>query len=174
MISDFFEEIKKDINDKIEETAKKTYKDALPIVEEDVKECWKTAIDEYYASYKPKYYERKGKESNLYNMLDTEITDKKVKIYAKSEKLGEHRVENDYIFYYMFLHGYHGGAVHNDGLYWRAGYHLNKDGKDAYEHWGKRAYQSDSPSDRFQNLLDGMGNRIGNDVSNIFYKHWSN
>lgn len=32
---------------------------------------------------------------------------------------GGHRVGNDYIYNVMFKKGYHGGAPHNGGYYWR-------------------------------------------------------
>lgn len=80
------------------------------------------AVDDYYQDYNPHVYDRL---EDLYHTYKVIITDDERKIdLSPSYMHGGHRVSNDYIFYTMFVKGYHGGAsVVNkyDGYdyYWR-------------------------------------------------------
>lgn len=88
----------------------------------------KTAIDEYYDSYKPWVYDR---TESLYKVMDIELTPSgfnlsfgggNVGLASSSSHLGRHRVDEvngDYIYEVMFKKGYHGGAPYNGDYYWR-------------------------------------------------------
>lgn len=75
---------------------------------EDISEIIETCIDKYYSEYTPKYYKR---TKSLYKVY---------KLQYKSGHFGWqfnfefmpniHRVDNKYIYQYMFEQGYHGGA----------------------------------------------------------------
>lgn len=81
---------------------------------DDISEIIDTCIDKYYKDYQPKFYKR---TKSLYKVY---------KLQYRSGYFGwvfdfnlmpnVHRVDNEYIYKYMFEQGYHGGAntIHAD------------------------------------------------------------
>lgn len=75
------------------------------------------AVDDYYESYSPVVYQR---QESLYSVMNVELTgDGFDLLFSAANLSGGHRVGNDYIYDVMFKKGYHGGAPHNGGYYWR-------------------------------------------------------
>ncbi len=77
----------------------------------------KSAIKTYYDSYKPMLYDR---ERSLYGVFRFDITSSSYALILDPAFLqGVHRVADDWIYDKMFKEGFHGGAPHNGGMYWR-------------------------------------------------------
>lgn len=80
---------------------------------EDAKRAYTQIINEWYSSFSPGIYDRKG---TLQNAAKFEIVnDTQVVITMSDENLGGHRVGNEYLYNLTMRQGYHGGAMH-DGV----------------------------------------------------------
>lgn len=77
---------------------------------EDVKRAYTQIINNWYASYSPSIYDRKEtlKDTGKFILNGSKIT-----IYASSDPMSGHRLDNDRLFKLTMLQGYHGGAWHN-------------------------------------------------------------
>ena len=89
------------------------------------------AVDAFYSDYSPHMYHRKG---SLYEAYKVEINRKGDFSFQLGHEFmtKQHRVDNEYIYDYMFVLGWHGGANGGEGhpdlnisdpkrrrLYWR-------------------------------------------------------
>ena len=77
-------------------------------VEYDYEEIIRHAIDEYYYDYSPRYYKRSKSLYDAYKIIND---GSRIGVDFDSEYMEkEHRVNNEYIYHWMFEEGYHGGA----------------------------------------------------------------
>ena len=130
------------------------------------------AVDAFYSDYSPHMYHRKGSLHETY----------KVEINKKGDfsfQLGhefmtkQHRVDNEYIYDYMFVLGWHGGA--NGGknhpdinisepkerrLFWRQPPPGNKEGEKPYTRW------DDNPATRMRSYNEAPYQRIKREWNN--------
>lgn len=119
-----------------------------PDVKAKVKEIFDKWVDNYYASYSPRYYSR---TNGLKNAYICEVYGNILVFESDASMLGgSHRIESkEYIFDHMFLEGWHGGA--NSGpnhpapgeLYWRTPFK-------EYTRWGSIAASSAAPGPHIQ------------------------
>lgn len=136
-----------------------------------------TAVDHFYAGYPPKYYDRIGSLHDIYKVSTIHKNNKSfISLMLSSNKMGEHRADNDYIYDISFYYGYHGGATKGEGHpnpknindiqkpekytdfnkyviapYWRT----NK----RFTSWGRRAKSSSSPYWAIRNHIDNLDSR---------------
>ena len=129
----------------------------IKYVYRDINEIFELGVERYYNSYTPIFYHRQYALYKAYK-----ITYRGTKIFWK---VGEefmpdvHRVDNSYIFDYMFEQGYHGGAVGANAfgeLLWRTPH--PSQGTPAYRAWGYPAVQTSSPSDNIEEMLNAYQN----------------
>ena len=136
----------------------------------DINKIIKKAINDFYSTYRPKYYKRKWSLKYMYDFKSTK-GDILLDFDAKYTR-AHHRVDNDYIFNLVFMQGYHGGAPsiaadkvdrwgeHPDtGVpYWRfppkPWEDENGEMQPPYTEWGRKAKQDKSPMDRINEALD--------------------
>ena len=125
----------------------------------DLNKIIKRAINDFYGTFKPKYYKRKYSLKYMYNVtskngfIDMDFSGE----YANAQ----HRLGNDELFNLVFIGGYHGGAksiadnkiekwgMHpKEGVpYWRTPY-------PNYTEWGYPAKQDVSPMERIDDALN--------------------
>lgn len=75
------------------------------------------AIDSFYEDYYPLVYSRQEDLYKTYKIIITQ-DDRKID-FGPQYMNGGHRAGTEYIYNRMFVHGYHGGAPHAGGYYWR-------------------------------------------------------
>jgi len=82
-------------------------KECVNAIADDVDLIFRTFIEEFYASYSPKYYTRTGSLYDVYNVKanGTKISWESPYIYP-----GGHRLGGKALYQYVFQSGYHGGA----------------------------------------------------------------
>ena len=133
-------------------------------LEYDYKNIIDEMIKDYYYDYSPIYYRR---QYSLYQAYKIYNTSKAIDIDFDAQYMeAEHRINNEYIYKWMFEEGYHGGARHKmtrDGettyMQWRTPHPLAVASGNAvgppYRRWSKRTvYRSASPYDRINMALD--------------------
>ena len=83
-----------------------------------------SAVDYFYKDYSPRMYKRKW---SLYEAYNIDIKPNGEFIFQLGHEFmkKKHRVDNEYIYKYMFVLGWHGGA--NDGAYHPDSDIMNKD-----------------------------------------------
>ncbi len=120
------------------------------------------AVDSYYETYSPLVYSR---TESLYNVFRPEDTADGFELVFSSDRMGGHRVDGEYIYNVMFKKGYHGGAPHNGGYYWRwpSPRTLQEGGIPPYSMWylWGPAPQSEAPWDRIQSEWNAYANGPG-------------
>ena len=83
------------------------------IIEEKIK----SAIKQYYGAYSPTLY---GRTYSLYGVYRFDKSPSNYSLILDESLLGgSHRVGDGYIYEKMFKEGFHGGAPHDGGMYWR-------------------------------------------------------
>lgn len=140
---------------------------AMLLIAKDISFIFKRSVDDFYASYTPKYY--KHRTGSLYKIYNIEPTDDGIFISADIDEMGEtHRVDDEYIFDIVYMQGYHGGA--NDGddhpepgtPYWRTP--PPRKGIKPYTKWGRPAVQSKSIDEMVEERLEEYKTKEGNDL----------
>lgn len=120
--------------DSIETAKKKTNEEIPKKAAPEIESASRFAVEDWYMSFNPEYYER---TESLLNVYDVKPLSGEINVNLSPDKLGGHRVGNDYIYEYIFKQGYHGGAI--DGLehpapgtpYWRTGFNFSEWGSPA-------------------------------------------
>lgn len=145
------------------DNAKKLKKKMDAQTESDLNHIARIAIDHYYESYDPEYYERTG---DLYKVFSVEITDESISLTYNYRSLRNHDILlRKYIFDYMFLQGYHGGAISGyghpaEGIPWYRG---TPKGSNKFAFWTTPAVQTDSPYEEMeansQKYIDDVNER---------------
>lgn len=159
-----------DINKKFERYQDRIIKEAvLTIAYEKRKAALKiceSAVDRFYNDYTPHMYKRRG---SLYEAYNIEIKPNGEFIFQLGSEFmtKKHRVDNEYIYKYMFVMGWHGGA--NDGkghpdleitdkerrrLFWRQPYkdRIEEDGSvtKQFSLWDSKPAAQIDPNDRYR------------------------
>lgn len=145
-LESWFENDRKKRREKFNRVVDNTKKEFFPMQEKKIKKIYKSVIDDFYADYKPHFYNRRDNGS-LYKLLkcrsDTEhiyMSFDPSEISYRNGYAGE-----DGLYRTVFVEGWHGGAmVHNSMLY-PVGYEGGKiktyDGTYRYkESLGKEVY----------------------------------
>lgn len=122
--------------DSIETAEKKTNSEIPAKVAPEIESASRFAVEDWYMAFNPDYYER---TESLLNVYDVKPLSGEVNVHLSSDELGGHRVGNDYIYEYMFILGYHGGAITGEppahpspGIpYWRTGFNFSEWGSPA-------------------------------------------
>lgn len=158
----FEKNIEKYVKDEIIElnnkAIEKTFPKFINSVDIQIKNMYESAIDKFYGSYNPEFYNRRG---SLYDLLETKY-DKATQEYSydfnPNKITYSHRSAGSYsrgesgLYNTIFRGGYHGGAYHNGDIYWRTPYPY-------YKHWGRPAeYEELSPLEDFKNRLERYQN----------------
>ena len=95
----------------------------------EIESASRTAVEDWYMAFNPDYYER---TESLLNVYDVQPLTGGINVHLSSDELGGHRASNDYIYEYMFILGYHGGAIFgpehpSPGVpYWRTGFNFSE------------------------------------------------
>lgn len=120
----------------IEVAEKKTNLEVPVKAAPEIESASRFAVEDWYMAYNPMSYER---TESLLNVYDVQPQIGAINVHLSSNELGGHRVSSDYIYDYMFIQGYHGGAI--DGKnpnhpspgtpYWRTGKNFSKWGEPA-------------------------------------------
>lgn len=144
--------IKERLEPQIKAELKKAAIEFIPIAEADLKTLFKDAVDNFYTSYNPKYYQR---NKSLYDIFvitrdtngmgfDMEFDPAKMTGFRNGYK-GE-----DGLYQQVFIKGWHGGAGSGPGHpnpgvpYWRTPLNI-------WTRWGKEAsISSPSPYEHFE------------------------
>lgn len=127
---------------------------------EDLEDIGRQIISDFYSSYEPHLYHRKGSLKDVFKVTmskDHRLT------YEFNEDFmtASHRVSNDYIYDIAFIKGWHGGApksdyqwspADNQDLYYREP--APGKGVKAYTRWGRVAERAESPRDRMVEEMD--------------------
>ena len=96
--------IDKDIDKIVEKYAKK--------VKRELPSTIRSVIDKFYDDHDPNSYDRKG---DLYNTFFINVEYDKWEVdFDPIYMEYEHRVDNDYIYEWVFQKGYHGGAAYGE------------------------------------------------------------
>ncbi len=104
------------------------------------KEIIDMAVNEFYGAYGPIYYDRNGELGSF--AYPQVIGGGQEFSFQLGAEFGDdyHRIGNQYIYNVVFRQGYHGGAKHNGGYYWRTPIPY-------FTYWGRRAVKTTSPRD---------------------------
>lgn len=134
---------------------------------EDVKRAYTQIINNWYASYSPSIYDRKEtlKDTGKFILNGSKIT-----IYASSDPMNGHRLDNDRLFKLTMLQGYHGGAWHN-------GTPMYRGPVPSYYMWTRPAEKTFSPARAMANWIKSYQYRPVtkkiNKIEEIFRKYYS-
>lgn len=156
--------------------------------EKDVNKIIKRAINDFYESYKPKYYRRKYSLRHMYKL--TVGNGVYVIDYDSKYTFAKHRAENEYIFDLVFMEGWHGGAPDIDESkveiwgehpspgtpYWRRPPRPWED-DEGYQHppyteWGREAKQDEPPIERIDKAIDSYEKEFKTIRKEIFKKEF--
>ena len=116
-----------------------------------VEELFRRAVDEFYASYSPAYYERNYSlydalefQPDEYGIIDDQIDSNS--LFNSSQLTAFRNGDQDGLYNLVFVGGWHGGAAGTDRHgetrtvpSYRVPYSI-------YSHWGRRAVQTPSPN----------------------------
>lgn len=125
-----------------EEAKRKAYKIFFESLKTDALKSYRKASLMFYGSYSPKYYRR---SNGLLDCIDIAVGDD----YIEGTIGGLTGRNGCDIFDIVFYEGYHGGAKHNGGYYYRKPYPY-------YKHWGSPAVQTTSVKDLFESYYDPL------------------
>ena len=120
--------------DSIETAEKKTNEEIPKTAAPEIESASRFAVEDWYMAFNPDYYER---TESLLNVYDIQPQIGAINVHLSSDELGGHRASNDYIYEYMFILGYHGGAIFgpehpSPGVpYWKKGFNFSEWGKPA-------------------------------------------
>ena len=120
--------------DSIETAEKKTNEEIPKKAAPEIESASRFAVEDWYMAFNPNSYER---TESLLNVYDVQPQIGEVNVHLSSDELGGHRASNDYIYEYMFILGYHGGAIFgpehpSPGTpYWRTGFNFSEWGRPA-------------------------------------------
>lgn len=122
-------------------------------VYEDVNEIFEQGVSDFYQAYDPIFYHRTGA---LYDAFKITKTWNTVSWRLSGELMPNvHRVDNSYIYEFVFNQGYHGGAVGANAYgqpMWRTPH--PSQGSPAWHSWGRPAVCTESPSELIWKYLD--------------------
>lgn len=137
---------------------------------DDLNDIGRQIITDFYSSYEPHLYRRKGSLKNVFKVTMTKDHVLTYEFDASFMTEG-HRVENEYIYDIAFIKGWHGGApktdyqwspVDSQTLYYRAP--APGHGEKAYTRWGRVAERTDSPRDR---MVEEMNESIEKNINDM-------
>jgi len=151
-VNDIFKQIENNAKKVCDECLKQAVEVILPEFASKLEEEYKKCANDFYGSYDPIYYYR----------MDTLL--KMFRITEMDTGTGIVAWEfDDSESYYntVFKLGYHGGAPHNGGYYWRKPYPW-------YNHWGRPAVRSASTYDMFTEKVDTLFEEYSNKLSSLW------
>lgn len=124
------------------------------------KDMFDRCITDFYNAYHPMFYKR---TDSLYKAYRVSTYGNKIIAHFGSFYMPHtHRVNINYIYQYVFLKGWHGGATKGKdhpepGIpWWRTPppFLAQKQGVDPWSRWGGIAYSSSSPYNQIGNAFD--------------------
>lgn len=145
-LESWFENDRKKRREKFNRVVDNTKKEFFPMQEKKIKKIYKSVIDDFYADYKPHFYNRRD-NGRLYKLLkcrsDTEhiyMSFDPSEISYRNGYAGE-----DGLYRTVFVEGWHGGAMIGNSMLYPVGYEGEKiktyDGTYRYkESLGKEVY----------------------------------
>lgn len=157
--------IKQKVLERVGEIYARTIRSVTPKIIDKANQIVRTAIDSYYDSYDPKVYKR---TESLYSVFHPEFTRTGFDLVFDESRFKGHRADDEYIYNVMFKKGYHGGAPHNGGYYWRfpspnIAYEMGVPPYCVWYPWGP-AVQSESPWEAIQEEWNEYANNEGKKV----------
>lgn len=129
-ITDQIESLRKSFKSAYKQAYKLSIVELAQLIKEKYERMYEETVDDFYGSYSPIYYDRTW---SLYDMLDIEADDRHMRIEFDTDVLPHPSLDDT-----LFVGGYHGGASHNGGIYWRTPHPY-------YTRWGRPAYRTSSP-----------------------------
>ena len=145
----YIEEATKQLREHNQRIIEETAKDFFKLMDGKLRNIFETVITQFYSSYTPLYYKRRGSRGSLYKLLQTSYSD----IHWEGEfDPGEivsrtgYNAENG-LYDVIFRQGWHGGAKHNGSYYWRKPIPI-------WTRWGREAEKATiAPLAMFQSLV---------------------
>lgn len=101
----------KQLEDKIEQVRPEFQKNLTQKLDERVRDIFEEVVDEFYASYTPRFYER-NEHNGMRKMIQTKITDSTFSYWFDEHMLSYRNgySEEDGLYDTVFRKGWHGGA----------------------------------------------------------------
>ena len=173
--NEYLETIVKRVRAAVEKAKEDAFADFLVVAEDRIRTIFNSVIQDFYASYSPKHYDR---TESLYNLLQITTTRDTLSGEFNSDMMSSFRngySGDDGLYDQVFRHGWHGGAGSGDGHpdpgrpYWRTPVPY-------YNRWGHEAAMSDiSPLEDFnRRLSDYEKYEMQSDYDMIFSTHINN
>lgn len=164
-----------------EETVKKTYIEFGDYQQRRLESLFEEAVRQFYDAYSPSFYSR---SESMYDVLNLQKNGDGLIIYddvmdlLDRTKMTVDRKGGD-LFNKVFVEGWHGGAEGiNDALAERYGAHPSpgipyyRTPHPYYTRWGKQAFRSESPYDRFKISVEAEeGGSMSAELQRILEKH---
>ena len=179
--SDFYKSYMETLQNKAKEAVskaqEKTFEEYFEVAEKKIKNIYRTAIDYFYESYIPNFYDEEYRRGSLYYLLQTKREKDGLLMSFDPSKLS---YRNGYsesssspgvnggLYDLVFRQGWHGGALIDGKMRYPVGIQSNRlykpydgIGNKPYETyddvakfcWGK-AYKTRSPLEHFRYMID--------------------
>lgn len=145
------------------EVMKKVYPERL---EKELEFTGWSVVTDWYSTYDPWVYERKGDLLNAYKIKVNKKTGKYSVDFGPQYMKYNHHQSNAIVYNNAFVEGYHGGS-RGEGAsspYWRSPIPL-------YETWGQPAIRSFSPyevmTDKMNDVISEIKSDVNKDIKEI-------
>lgn len=144
---------------KLEEAARQSVLELSEVIESKYTDMYNETVEDFYGSYSPLFYDRTW---SLYNILKIDYNEHRMLIDFDTDQLQHSSLDNT-----VFLLGYHGGAMHNGGYYWRTPHPY-------YTRWGRMAERTNSPYyDIEEKMREYESSEIYDDFEEIFSRNFN-
>lgn len=180
-LTDYVDEIMDDTKKKFEKAVDDASKEFFKLEKEKTEKIYKNTIDDFYNSYKRKYYKP---NKSLYKLLKCETDNKCLIINFHPEKIVSRTGYSgeDGLYTSVFKEGWHGGSGNKNGksypvAVYEGGKYFPYDGivkpyEDRYYDWIPAKQADISPFDDFKKRWDDFQNsEFEEDANRIFNKH---
>ena len=151
-LTDFLNRMERNTIKVGENAAKEAVATLLPEIATAFEESYKKCAAEWYGGYSPLYYARKDELTNAFVAGPI------------NPEAGEFRwtfvQQPSAAFHTVFTLGYHGGAAHDGGYFWRAPYPY-------FTHWGREATQSVSILFLYSKVINDIEKEYTEKLSNL-------
>ena len=175
-------------NNELDIADENAYREYGPIEKAKIKEIFDQAVDEFYDSYSPQYYDR---NRSLYNILDIQEDEYGM---AATEAAGYTDLFNEdnmtkvtkardgsSLYDLVFMQGWHGGATGTDrnGMsvsspHYRTPYPGDSSLKKGYIRWGRQAARSTAPAKVFSRRYEAADSgELQQIFDSLVDKHWA-
>lgn len=123
----FFARLESNANKVAQEAGKEAIRTLMPEIRNAFEEAYKQCASEWYGGYSPIYYPRNESLKDAFQITVCDSENGKLEWVFINEFTDA--------FHTVFALGYHGGAPHDGGYFWRAPIPY-------FTHWGREATQN--------------------------------